>query len=190
MLHQTAEIQLERRCGREKLDRFREFSGKVRERSGAEDETDHGDDRHTDNHGTLRPAGNQSADDDHADHGEENLRIPEVAKRHEGRLIPHNETAVLHADERDEEANTGRNRGLHGHRNRIDNQLPDAGEGEEREDDAGDEHRGEACLPGEPHRSADDEREEGADAETRGDSDREISPEAHDERRDHGDPYR
>ena len=106
----------------------------------------------------------------------------EVHERDECGLVLDDDLRRLERDEADEETDAGRDRALEGHRDRIEDPLPDGREREREEDEPLDEHRQERKLPAVTHSQNDAVREEGVESHPRRQHERVVREERHQER--------
>jgi AAA ATPase containing von Willebrand factor type A (vWA) domain len=104
----------------------------------------------------------------------------------EGVGIGDDDAAVFEADERDEEADAAGDGDLQGVRDRGDDPLADAGDGEDKEDDAVYEDHAQGFGPRDAFAEDDGKGEEGVDAHAGGEGDGVVGEERHDRGRDGG----
>ena len=128
----------------------------------------------------------EAAGDDEAEDGDEGRAVGHVTEDDEGRVAVHDDAGVLHADEGDEEADTGADGFFQGAGDRVDQVGPDLRDGHEDEQDAFDEDGGQGELPVVAHREADREDEEGVQAHAGGEAEGLLRVEGHDEGTDDG----
>ena len=122
--------------------------------------------------------GVERGDHEEAEDREQRRRLGHVAEADEGRLVGDDDAGVLQRDDAEEHADAGGDRAAHRVRDAGDQPAADAGDGQDQEDDAGDEHRAERLLPGEAHGADDGEGEEGVEAHAGRHGDRPVGVEA------------
>ena len=109
-----------------------------------------------------------------------------VAERDAGSFAAYDDAGVLQADERDVEADTHADGLLQAQRYGIHYHLPDVGQGQDDEEEAFNEHRGERELPGISHGKADGEHEEGVESHAGSKAERLLRIKGHHEGTDDG----
>src|SRR5699024_7689679 len=83
-----------------------------------------------------------------------------------------NETGVHQADHGAEQADTHADRGLQAGRNRVEDRLAEASDGQENDDDAVDDHQAHGLWPGQSLGSDEGHRDQGVNAQAGGDAER------------------
>ena len=101
------------------------------------------------------------------------------AKRDRRRFVGDDDAGVLEADEADEQADAAGHRGEQVRWDRGDDQLADAGEGQQQEGDARDEDAAQSHLPGHAHRADDGEGEIGVEPHSRRERERHVGARPH-----------
>ena len=117
--------------------------------------------------------------EDEAAKGEPGGRVADVAQAYKGVRVADDEARMLKADEGDEDANTAGDGRIELVGNGVENHLPDAGGGERKKDDAGEEDSAEGGLPGDVHLDTDRVGEIGVEAHARGEGDGVTGDDAH-----------
>ena len=103
----------------------------------------------------------------------------QVAERHRGRRAGDDDPGILEADEGDEQADPARHRREQMRRDRGDDELADAGEGQHQEGDARDEDAAQRHRPRHAHPLDDGEAEIGVEPHARRQRERHVGGDAH-----------
>ena len=139
-----------------------------------------GDD--TDQEGALYLEGQQHTGDKQTEECEACVTLePGRVQGDEGCSI-NDDTGILQADEGNEEADTYPDRFFDVIRNGVDDRLSHVHEGKDDEDDTFDEDRGEGELPTVAHSKNNGVRQEGVQSHARGESERQVGHQCHDQR--------
>ena len=177
-------LEVELKEGLRDVGETRREPGAFGKRGVARDDAERRRRENADDHGGADAHHVENRGEEEAKEREEHLGVGEVAERDRGRFVRDDDPAVLEADEGDEGADPHDDCVLEILRDRVDDPLSDARDGEEKEDHARDEDGAETGLPAEARGAADVVREEGGDAEARGHDHRIVRPESHDKGHD------
>ena len=143
-----------------------------------------------DEDGALDIACHERTRQHEAEEREQRLRIRHMAEADERRLVRHDEARALEADERDEQADADADGDAQVLRHGIDDGLADMADRQNQEQDAGEEDGAECDRPVQAELAADIVGEERVEAHARRQSDRVVCDNAHDHRRERGNPDR
>ena len=121
----------------------------------------------------------QRGDDREAEQRQRGARRVQVAERDRRRFVGDDDAGILQSDEADEQADAAGHRGEQIGRDRGDDQLADAGEGQQQEGDARDEDAAQRHLPGHAHRPDDGEGEIGVEPHPRRERERHVGARPH-----------
>ena len=177
-------LEVELKEGLRDVGETRREPGAFGKRGVARDDAERRRRENADDHGGADAHHVENRGEEEAEEREEHLGVGQVAERDRGRFVRDDDPAVLEADEGDEGADPHDDCVLEILRDRVDDPLSDARDGEEKEDHARDEDGAETGLPAEARGAADVVREKGGDAEARGHDHRIVRPESHDKGHD------
>ena len=157
--------------------------GPVRE---AEGNSRDGNSEHSKKNGAGDFARHENGGEQKSRDGEENAEIEEFSEADKRSGIGDDDVGIAHADECDEEADSGGGAVLEAVGDVVDDALADFGESEQQENDAGKKDDAERGLPG--HAAAEDDRisEVSVEGHARRKRDGIVSPKTHDERSERG----
>jgi len=97
--------------------------------------------------GAAYAPGHEAGDHQQARRGQDDLRVGDSAQGHVGGGMGDDDLGIAETNERDEQANARRRAVLQAVGNAVHNHLADVGEGEQKEEHAGDENHAERRLP-------------------------------------------
>lgn len=150
------------------------------ERGHAQGDADEGCQHDTDEEGAAHVLHQQDGGDEKADDGQRHAWLAQVTQGDEGRCVVDDEAPAFQSQEGQEQTDAGRDGMVHHRRHRVDQLLPESRHGEQDEEQAFEEDRGQGKLPGVPHEQYDGISKEGIQSHAGRQDERQFGIESHD----------